>query len=175
MGYNSNIHHRRSIRLKGYDYSQAGAYFITICINESLNILSKISDKKILYTPFGHLTQNIWNELPNHYTGVAPDALIVMPNHIHGIIWLTDNNTDNMTLSDVIHRFKSFTTNKYIDGVKNLGWPEFNRRVWQRNYYEKIIRNENALNQIREYIVNNPIAWESKINHIEKYHPQPDL
>jgi putative transposase len=123
----------------------------------------------------------VWDELPLNYPGVEVDAFVLMPDHIHGIIVLTgDNNSRDrpnkpMTLPDVVHRFKSLTTTKYRHGVKNLGWTPFPKKFWQRNYYEHIIRDEESWEKIREYILNNPIAWEEEPLHLEKYHPLPDL
>ena len=79
-----------------------------------------------------------------------------------------------MKLANVVHRFKSLTTAKYRHGVTQLGWKPFPNRLWQRNYYEKIIRDEDSLNKIHEYILNNPLVWESEPTHLQKYHPQPD-
>jgi REP element-mobilizing transposase RayT len=73
-----------------------------------------------------------------------------------------------MSLGDVVHRFKTMTTKRYADGVKQLGWPPFRGRLWQRNYYEHIIRNEESLNRIREYIAANPLRW-----HLDRENPNP--
>ena len=223
MKYDPSKHHRRSIRLKGYNYSQPGAYFVTICINQGLHTLGEIRNNRMYPTQPGEMVQTVWDELPLHYPGVAVDAFVLMPNHVHGIIVLqavspclpnntvgattdgatlggattggattggatTDGATTGglplppgdrshkpMSLGDVIHRFKSLTTAKYRHGVIQLGWIPFPKRFWQRNYYESIIRDEQSWDTMRGYILNNPIAWESKPLHLEKYHPQPDL
>ena len=191
MKYDPSKHHRRSIRLKGYDYSQAGAYFVTICINGGLHTLGQIKNGEIYPSESGQMVQTVWNELPFHYPGVTVDAFVLMPDHIHGIIILTNNTVGAvppcpppscpppsykpMTLGDVVHRFKSLTTTKYRQGVNELGWTPFQKRFWQRNYFEKIVRNQESLDKIREYILNNPLAWESKPLHLQKYHPKPDL
>ena len=184
--YNPEIHHRRSIRLKGYDYSRAGAYFVTICIQDRTCLFGGINGGKMVLNDAGYMVQSIWNELPIHYPGVKIDQFIVMPNHIHGIIILSDVGAGapacpnaeqsqgierlegrgnhggiapTMSLPDVVHRFKSFTNTKYIIGVKQHNWQRFPGKLWQRNYYEHIIRNEDELNRIREYIMNNPARW----------------
>ncbi len=181
MKYDAAKHHRRSIRLKGYDYSQAGAYFVTICINGGLHTLGKIHDSQIYLSEPGLMVQNVWDELPLYYPGVEVDVFVSMPDHIHGIIFLTGNNISGdrpnkpMTLGDVVHRFKSLTTAKYRHGVAKLGWTPFPKKFWQRNYHEHIIRDEESWENIREYILNNPIAWEDEPLHLEKYHPLPDL
>lgn len=167
MSYNPDIHHRRSIRLKGYDYSKAGAYFVTICIHQRLPLLGEIENGAIALTPAGEMVQTIWNEIPSHYLNVGLDAFVVMPNHVHGILILESNcNQSSMTLGDVVHRFKSFTTTKYRYGVNQKQWQPFVGRLWQRNYYEHIIRNEESCDRLRQYITNNPLSWES-----DRLHP----
>ena len=181
MKYDAAKHHRRSIRLKEYDYSQAGAYFVTICIKDGLHTLGEIRNSQIYLSEPGLMVQTIWNELPLHYPGVEVDAFVVMPDHFHGIIVLMPDNISGaipkkpMTLPDVVQRFKSLTTAKYRHGVANLGWTPFPKKFWQRNYHEHIIRDEESCKKIREYILNNPIAWEDEPLHLEKYHPQPDM
>ncbi len=181
MKYDAAKHHRRSIRLKGYDYSQAGAYFVTICIKDGLYTLGEIRNNQIYLSEAGLMVQTIWDELPLNYPGVEVDAFVVMPDHFHGIIVLMPENISGaipkkpMTLPDVVQRFKSLTTAKYRHGVANLGWTPFPKKFWQRNYHEHIIRDEESCETIREYILNNPIAWEDEPLHLEKYHPQPDM
>lgn len=156
MTYNSAIHHRRSVRLKNYDYSKNGAYFITICIQNRACLLGEIIDDKMQLNAAGEMIQSVWDEIPQYYTGIEIDAFQIMPNHIHGILCLSEST---LSLSDIVHRFKTLTTKKYIDGVKGNNWQPFDGKLWQRNYYEHIIRNEKSLSEIREYIVNNPFSW----------------
>ncbi len=176
MKYNPDIHHRRSIRLKGYDYSQKGYYFVTICIQNRECLLGQSINNTIVLNDAGLMVQNIWKTLSEHYPGVGIDSYIIMPNHIHGIIIVGAGpracpcgvNTlqreagmdTTMKLSDIIHRFKSLTTNIYHKSVIQYNWPSFPGKLWQRNYYDHIIRNDQELNQIREYIINNPVKWE---------------
>ncbi|MCE5272542.1 transposase [bacterium] len=127
----------------------------------------------------GYMVQKVWDEIPGHYPGVETDAFVVMPNHIHGIILLTDNTVgaapcgrpDNtgqaqgpaptrLSLPDVVHRFKTMTTKRYADGVKQAQWPPFERRLWQRGYYEHVVRRTDRMDRIRDYILNNPLRWE---------------
>lgn len=183
MTYDPSKHHRRSIRLKGYDYSRVGAYFVTVVTQGRECLFGQVMDGEMRLNDAGRMVQAVWNQLPVFYPGVQTDAFIVMPNHIHGIIVLTGHPVgagpracpDNVpqgtgqpqgvapTLSfpDVVHRFKTMTTKRYADGVKTMGWQPFVGRLWQRNYYEHIIRNDGSLNHIREYIANNPLGWES--------------
>lgn len=127
MPYNPDIHHRRSIRLKGYDYSQAGAYFVTICVNQRRSLLGTIENGIMHPSPAGQMIQTIWEDISSHYQGIALDSFVLMPNHIHGIIILEPNTS--MKLGDVVHRFKSLTTAKYRHGVYNQEWPAFEKRL----------------------------------------------
>ncbi|HXH08955.1 MAG TPA: transposase [Alphaproteobacteria bacterium] len=172
-------HHRRSIRLKGYDYTQPGAYFVTICTQNRACLFGEVVDGKMLLNDAGRMVQTAWDEIPVHYAGVAIDAFVVMPNHMHGIVVLVGAApcgrprleaptlgqaqgpapTIAMSLPDVVHRFKTMTTKRYADGVKQRGWSPFPGRLWQRNYYEHVIRDTKCLNSIRQYIADNPAHW----------------
>ncbi len=169
---------RLSIRLRGYDYSRAGAYFVTICIHDRTGLFGGIADGQMVLNDAGMMVQTVWNEIPPHYPGIAIDAFVIMPNHIHGIIVIVgagpracpDTGCGNgqpqgvaptLSLPDIVHRFKTMTTKRYADGVKRYGWRRFNGKLWQRNYYEHIIRDDGELDRIREYVVGNPARWES--------------
>ena len=171
MPYDPNRHHRRSIRLKGYDYSQAGAYFITLCTQDRACLFGKVVNGEMRLNDAGRMVLAEWNRLPERFPRVVLDAFVVMPNHVHGILVITDpaptvGATVGATLvvaptvGNIIGAFKSRVTVEYIRGVKTSGWPPFRGRLWQRNYYEHIIRNERALNAIRQYIMENPRRWQ---------------
>lgn len=182
MKYDPNKHHRRSIRLKGYDYTQVGAYYVTIVTHHR----ECLFDQDVLR----RVTETHWRKIPQHFPNVVIDEWIVMPNHLHGIIIITDvahkseifppsklsvnmmeNRKDASPLNDdlgnvtplppdslgaMIGNFKSVTTRRINAIRRTQGAP-----VWQRNYYEHIVRNEKEMERIREYIVNNPANWES--------------
>ena len=176
--YNPDIHHRRSIRLKGYDYSQAGAYFVTICAQNRECLFGEISDKEMILNDPGRMVKRWYRKLENKFADIVCDQCAIMPNHAHFVIQTgvgadlrvcPDTDTGEQTLGGehigsplqtVIQWFKTMTTNEYIRGVKQNGWSTFPGKLWQRNYYEHVIRNENEFNRIREYIVNNPMQWE---------------
>lgn len=163
MAYDRDQHHRRSIRLKGYDYSQSGAYFVTICLQHRAGLFGRIIDKEMRLNAVGSMLDVQWNALPDRFAGIQLDEYIVMPNHFHGIIVMAPHVgdlADAQHNGDIIGAFKSITTHEYVLGVKHYGWPSFDRKLWQRNYYEHIIRNEKSLCAIREYIANNPINWQ---------------
>jgi len=245
MRFDPKRHHHRSTRLKGYDYSQLGAYFVTICVQDRECLFGEVVEGEMRLNEAGRMVQDVWNDLPRYYPDVALDAFVVMPNHIHGIIILVGAGpcacpdtgqppvgagpracpdagqpqgvaptlglpdvghlvgagpcacpdpgqpqrvaptlglpdvghlvgagpcacpdagqphgvARTLGLPDVVHRFKTMTTKRYADGVKRFGWLPFRGRLWQRNYYEHIIRNEESLNRIREYILTNPMRW----------------
>ena len=179
--YNPAIHHRRSIRLKGYDYSQAGLYFITICVENRLLLFGHIENGSMILNDAGNMVTTVWNEIPTHYPGFRLHEFVVMPNHFHGIIETVGagpracpNHTSAMSVSDIVHRFKTMSTKRYADGVKAHGWPPFPGRLWQRNYYEHIIRSAQSLNRVREYIVSNPLRWElDRENPLRPIHGSP--
>jgi putative transposase len=183
MMFHPERYHRRSIRLKGYDYRQSGAYFVTICTQDRAFLFGQVAQGEMRLNEAGKMVCDVWNDLPAFYAGVQTDAFIVMPNHIHGIIILVGAGpracpgqppvgvgpraypgqpqgvAPTLGLPDVVHRFKTMTTKRYADGVKRLGWEPFRGRLWQRNYCEHIIRNEESLNRVREYILTNPMRW----------------
>ena len=180
---------RRSIRLNGYDYTSPGAYFVTSCSQNRRNIFGEIRDDVMIANPAGQMLELIWHEIPGKFPTVQLDAFVIMPNHVHFIIFLTaEMMEENLlrgkdlsdhpiweekpsasipnlkrvyqpSLSQVLQWYKSITTAKYRQGVKKAGWPPFSGRIWQQNYYEHIVRNERELNAIREYIVHNPLKW----------------
>lgn len=140
MKYNPDIHHRRSIRLPHYDYSQVGYYFVTICINERLYLFGNIENNTMILNDAGKMVEIWYQETQNKFVNIRCLDHIVMPNHFH-CIW--QNTGENLTsLSTVVQWFKTMTTNTYIRGVKQQLWEPFYKKLWQRNYYEHVIRNE---------------------------------
>lgn len=224
MKYNPQIHHRRSIRLKGYDYSQAGAYFITICCENRECRFGKIivgagftpaldeygqpelqigqpqgiaptdaqnADARMEINEYGQIAYNEWIKLSKRFLNFELDVFQIMPNHMHGIILLNNvgarftpaqnssieqNNvtnanvtlvekgagvnpahTTNATVGDIVGAYKSLVANGCLDIFKTKN--KTMGKLWQRNYYEHIIRNEQSYQTISEYIINNPAKW----------------
>jgi len=151
--------HRRSIRLQDYDYSRNGAYFVTICVQDRGVLFGDIVEGEMRLNDAGRMVERWWVELGNKFPSVETDKYIVMPNHFHGIIILVGADLCVRPISEIVQWFKTMTTNKYICGIKSLGWIPFNARLWQRNYYERVIRNEDELTRIRQYIADNPAQW----------------
>ena len=184
MTYNPDIHHRRSIRLQEYDYSSTGAYFVTICTQLRECLFGDFSDDELILTDAGRMLETTWQELPNRFPTIELDKFIVMPNHFHAILLMCPSlnqphnqgehkvrpydqvhkerpkGTSDGSIGRIIQAFKSLTTHAYTTGVKQSNWPPFPGKLWQRDYYEHVIRTEAELNSIREYIVNNPINWD---------------
>ncbi len=203
--FNSSPHHRHSIRLKGYDYSQPGAYFVTMVTQGRACLFGEIRGGEMKLNDAGTMIVKWWQELPNKFPAVELGASIVMPNHFHGIIQIAGTvgadlrvcpdgsdkgghigppqpippqpippqlvspqpvtsppvppQQPDAALSQMIQWFKTMTTNEYIRGVKELNWKPFAGKLWQRNYYEHIIRDEKEMARIWNYIEANPSHW----------------
>ena len=178
--------HRQSIRLRDYDYSQNGAYFVTICCQNKACLFGEIVNGEIRLNDAGKMVEKWWWELANKFPAIELDEFIIMPNHFHGIVVIVGadlrvcpdpprQNTDELekqgehvgsplqqpTLGEIVQWFKTMTTNEYIRGVKEKNWEPFYKRLWQRNYYEHIIRNAESLNSTRLYIQTNPAQWDA--------------
>ena len=248
MKFDPDNHHRRSIRLRNYDYAQAGAYFVTLCIQYGECLLGRMEDGEMRLNDAGYMIARWWDELNRKFPTLCTDVFVIMPNHFHGIIviesddqWLDGENgqshdgqprraaptdpgdgvgavlgdrpgegpphdgpphriapTDSgdgvgavlgdcpgegpphegpphraaptggmvAKLGDVIRWFKTMSTNEYIRGVKQQDWPPFPGKLWQRNYYERVIRNKRELTAIRQYVVENPLKW-----HLDRENP----
>jgi len=165
----NNMNKRKNIRLKNYDYSSAGLYFVTICTNKFLQLFGKIKNGEMILNEFGKIVNNNWIDLTNHYENILLHSFIVMPNHFHGIIEITNVGAIHelplqydrklrrqMLIPKIIGRYK-MQTSKQINILRKMqGKP-----VWQRNYYEHIIRNEQSYLEISDYIKNNPKKWET--------------
>ncbi len=144
---------RKNIRLANYDYSLNGYYFITICTNGNSSLFGLINNGEIILNNSALIIKKWLFELENKFN-VKIDYYSIMHNHIHFILILDGSNEP---LSKIIQWFKTMTTNAYIKGVKSGEFLPFNKKLWQRNYYEHIIRDEKSLYEIRQYIQNNPI------------------
>ena len=167
MPYDRKKHHRRSIRLPDHDYRSPDAYFITICTHEGEPLFGEVVDGEMRLSEWGQVVSHYWMQIPEHSAHVELDAWVVMPNHLHGILVITDpagaqhaalllprTNVHPGSLGAIVRSFKSAATrriNRMRDTPGTL--------VWQRNYYEHIIRTDAALEGIREYIQSNPIPW----------------
>ena len=159
---------RRSIRLKEYDYTQTGGYFVTICTENRKSIFGEIINGSVQLNKSGSIIAATWPWLSDQYPYVKLDVWVIMPNHFHGIVFLFNDPmggsrtapTKTKSLGRLIGVFKTVSTKRINEIHRNPAQP-----VWQRNYYEHVIRNETDLEEIREYIQNNPLKWLEDENH----------
>ncbi|MBK8032201.1 MAG: transposase [Chloroflexi bacterium] len=152
----SSYPQRKSPRLPGYDYAREGAYFVTICQQNRACLFGDIADQELCLNPAGVMLRRWWERLPEKFPDAEIDHFVVMPNHFHGIVLLKGDQT---RLSDAVGWFKAMTTNAYIQNVKEQDWTPFEKRLWQRSYYDHIIRDEQGLEMIRRYVLTNPARW----------------
>jgi putative transposase len=167
-----NRPNRRSIRLKEYDYSQPGEYFLTICTNNHECIFGNIIQEEMKLSPEGKIAQRYWEEMPKHFSNVQLDEYIIMPNHIHGIIILTESMVGTRhavslreqfakpvigSVPTIVRSFKSATTKRIHEITKTPSLP-----IWQGRFFDRIIRSDKELNNIRDYIRNNVLQWAIK-------------
>lgn len=173
---------RISLRLASYDYARTGLYFITICVHERQNLFGDISDGRMKLNEAGQMIEENWAALAHRFPNLVLDTFVVMPNHLHGIIHQNNTGSERdgearaqssplqegythpkgtgaATVGRAVQAFKSVTTFQYTQRVKNSGWMAFNGKIWQRNYHDHIIRDGEALEAIRNYIIDNPTRW----------------
>lgn len=162
------FHHRKRNRLKNFDYSNNGYYFVTICVYKREYVFGEIKDDQMVLNRYGKIMKKCYLDLPNHYINCTLDEYVIMPNHMHGIIIIKNvgnglkpfpTNT-KYSLSEIIRGFKTFSSRS----IHQLGLNSFK---WQKSFYDHIIRNEQSLWAIRQYIKNNPKNWEEDRNNVE--------
>jgi len=166
---------RRSIRLDGYDYTQAGAYFVTICVRDPFRLLGAVVDDEMTLNQYGDIVNEEWAYTALVRAEIALDAYVVMPNHIHGIVVVTDDGhkrahaasyarplrSPSYTVGSLVRGFKAAVTTRINTLCGTPGVP-----FWQRNYYEHVVRGDADLERIRAYIAHNPARWaEDTYNH----------
>jgi len=162
------IRRRQSPRLSADDYSQEGAYFVTVCIQGRQALLGEIIHREMRLNQAGYMVERWWKELERKFPPVKIDEYyVVMPNHFHGIVFIpelsaptTQGGHAGPPLQRMVQWFKTMTTNEYIHGVKEQGWQPFQGILWQRSFYDHVIRDEASLNRIREYIATNRLRWD---------------
>jgi putative transposase len=182
MSLDPGLHRRRSIRIPGHDYAAPAAYYITICTKNRECLFGTVAAGTMRLNSIGEIARLCWEEIPIHFPNVETDTFVIMPNHVHGILWVNGRQTDvsvgannylplqptrsrlfpmghgtSKTVGSIIRGFKIGV----MTGVRKK-FPA--RPIWQRNYYERVIRNDPELNRIRQYIADNPAQWESDRN-----------
>jgi putative transposase len=167
---------RRSPRLKGYDYTQEGAYFVTICTRHRVHLFGEVVDGEMILNEVGAIAAACWEEISAHFPNVEIDAAVVMPNHVHGIVVIVEKEEEKKpnghdascpysdgetfgqprrgSLSNIIRLYKAAVTRKI-----GRSFPEVEMPIWQGRFHDHIIRNQRSLDVIREYVVNNPARW----------------
>src|SRR5262245_47862400 len=190
MKYDPQKHHRRSVRLKGYDYTQSGAYFVTFCSYQRTHIFGEVVDGEMVLNDAGKIARDAWFKTAELrlYVKLFEDEFVIMPNHGHGIIWIEDDSVGTRrrrvqdweeqrarqrraptgtstvesfgkpvkgSIPTIVRAYKSAVTYA-VNAAEN----QRGAVLWQRNYYDHIIRNDRELNNIRWYIINNPINWQ---------------
>ena len=182
MNPNPSFPDRRNLRVPKYDYSQPGAYFVTIVTQDRKTLFGQVIGGEMVLNEAGKMVKDVVDQIYEHYPGINVEISIIMPNHIHILILIADlveaprschlDQPDNgqpqgvaptkeqLSLPDIVHRIKSLTTHRYGIGVRNKGWPKFEKRLWQRNYYEHIIINKRDYRAVYDYILANPMNWE---------------
>jgi REP element-mobilizing transposase RayT len=188
MTFNPDIHHRRSIRLREYDYASTGACFVTVCTHERECLFGWIDGEVMAVNDAGRVVETVWHTLPTRFPDIQLDEFVVMPNHIHFLIFLVgtalapphpDSTGKNIrgqttnqgaaeiqgaassapTLGAIMRAFKSISAIEINRLLRRQGQP-----LWQRNYYERVVRDESELNGFREYIQFNPTRWKDDEN-----------
>jgi len=188
MTFNPEIHHRHSIRLPNYDYSQPGYYFVTLCAHDRECLFGDIENNNIVLSNVGKMVEKKWYDLSVRFPGIKLDRMVIMPNHLHGIIIITDCCRGGVfpplppaitkigadqgaaiappgggkSLGQMIAWFKYESTKAINRDITSN--PEM--KIWQRNFFERIIRDDEELNRIRNYIATNPGTWKEDENYI---------
>ncbi len=175
------IGRRKSIRLAEYDYASPGAYFVTICTHHKGGVFGEVVNGRVILSPVGKIAESCWREIPEHFGHVELDYWITMPDHLHGILTIDEpgsGTTDRRrrrgvqlnaptstniysqispkkrTLSVVIRTYKAAVT-------RHCRLDDYGDFKWQRSFYDRVIRDEEELNRIREYIIYNPVKWQN--------------
>ncbi len=198
---------RKANRLREYDYSQAGCYFVTVCVQDRKCLFGEIIEGEMVLNEAGKMVARWWDETENKFPHVELDEYVLMPNHLHGIVVIVgsdiyvchlcvrperedrksnehrqakrqrqkeiqqgeDQSEGGHTgppLQEIIQWVKMMTTNEYINEVKSGRFPPFEKRIWQRSFYDHVIRDDDDLGRVREYIRNNPLKWA-----LDEYNP----
>ena len=178
MTHDLKKHHRRSIRLKDYDYSQSGAYFITICTYNKECLFGEIVDSQTHLNKFGWVISEEWLRSIKLRQEIELDEFVIMPNHIHGIVIIIESNVGATGRSPLLKGPKPKSIGAFVAGFKSAVTKRINSirgtpgmPVWQRNYYEHIIRSEKDLQNITDYIEANPSLWDEDDNNPHNVKP----
>jgi REP element-mobilizing transposase RayT len=170
MPYDPSKHHRRSIRLQGYDYRQAGIYHVTICSFEKRCVFGKIEEDQFIPNAYGRIVMDCWLNIENHTPFPTLDEWQLMPNHLHGLLVLSAEKIAGESPAEPQFQVPAGSLGVVVRSFKAAVKRQVNKlrserelapvEVWQSNYYEHIVRDEDDLNRIRRYIIENPLNWD---------------
>ncbi|MBA3380118.1 MAG: transposase [Chloroflexia bacterium] len=154
---------RKKLRAQSYDYSSTGTYWVTICVYHMECRFGAVVDGIMRLNEAGRMVDDHWRSLPGRFAGLKLDAFIVMPNHLHGIIFLgAVDEGSPVSLSAVVGAFKSLTTVEYSHGVRTENFPPYDRSLWQRSFQDRIVQSDRRLDDLRGYVEGNPGRWQEK-------------
>lgn len=162
---------RKNPRLPGYDYRTPGLYHVVTGTKGNICRFGAVYENIMIPNDIGQMVDEIWNSIPDKFPAVSLDASVVMPNHFHGIVFIEPQPDDalGISLGKIMQWFKTITTVRYSQGVRERGWHPYDKRFWHRNYYEHIVRDERDLERIRDYIAGNSANWDS-----DRHFPIPE-
>lgn len=165
-----NSRARKPTRLRGYDYRTPALYHVVTTTHGNICRFGNIRGGILHLNDIGKMVQGVWEDIPSAFPTISLDVSIVMPNHLHGIVFIEPQpaNTLGPALGDIMKWFKSITTSRYSQGVRELAWPRYEGRLWHRNYYDHIVRDDRDLDRIRDYIEANPSNWDT-----DRFSPTP--
>jgi REP element-mobilizing transposase RayT len=153
---------RNSLRYPGFDYASSAGAFVTICTHNRQPLFGAVASDSVQLTDAGRSLERRWLQIPQRHTGVAIDDAMIMPDHMHGILWFgVDDSPHIDTCSDVVRMLKILVQRDYA-GLVRHGYPRYDGSLWQRGFYDHIIRGEHDLDAIRQYIEGNPARWREK-------------
>ena len=160
----TTTHRRKNLRLSGYDYSLPGAYFVTIVTHNRAPLFGEVGGDYVRLSEQGQMIERFWQEVPKKFPTAELFAYVVMPNHLHGIVLLNERPDEEgghtgPPLHAIIDWFKTMTTNAYYRAVKAGRAAELERRLWQRSFYDRVIRGDTEWERITNYIHANPVRW----------------
>lgn len=152
---------RKRLRAQGFDYAEPGAYFVTVCVDRMEHRFGHVHDGCVHLNEAGALILGVWTRIPSRYPDVELDSFVMMPNHLHGILFIGQGERGpSPFLSRIVQAFKSESTVEYGRGVKAGHFPRYERALWQRGFHDKILRDDRMLEAARSYVEGNPGRWD---------------
>ena len=165
---------RKTPRLPYRDYSGPGRYFVTICVERKICVLGRVVHRRERLNGAGSLVRREWEDLAKRFPHVTVEEFVIMPNHLHGLLWFREEPAGKRaSLGQVVGAFKSLTTRAYNKGVQNAGWRPLDGRLWQRGYFERVMRDDEDHMHAVWYMARNPTHWLTDPLHPDYEPPDP--